>query len=655
VNAQNSKHLVAPYTYDNYVQSEDKITFYDINLFINQDRSVTVTENITINNGISGTIEHGIFRDFPTLYKNKWGLKEVVELEILEVFRNGQNENYVKESLSGGQRIKIGNENYYLEEGQHVYTIKYTMDKQIRSFEDTDELYFNLVGTGWEFNIDNIRAVINLPEGLNVDQTKSIGYSGVEGSAGNDFVIKKQENIFIYESTRSYAPKEGLTASISFPKGYVIERSNGDSLLGILSQNILVLIAFIVSVFVCIYYYLVWFFKGRDPYVGTVIPVYEPPQGLTSGQIRYLDRMGYDDKLLTATLVDMGVKGYLKIIEENKTFSLKKLASDVQLPNEQKILADDFFGNSKETAALKKVSFKIFGFNLNISVSTVARTDEIELSSVNSIIIQKAVSAVKSSLSTQFDKEYIHHNRIYLFVGIIINIIVVGLVVLQNFLQGNIEANGFIFFGLFWNGIVSIFIFGALIPGWITLLKSKQGGCSTLFLTVFLIPFIAVGLFMVWYVINVSGVISVLALFLPFPLHIVFYKALKARTKKGRELQNQIDGFKMFLGATEEERLKFFNKELPHTFETFQKYLPYAIALDLETEWTERFNDVISDYTTTHDSPGWYSGSSIGFANSSFASSMSSTLSSSISSSSSSGSSGGSSGGGGGGGGGGGW
>jgi len=93
--------------------------------------------------------------------------------------------------------------------------------------------------------------------------------------------------------------------------------------------------------------------------------------------------------------------------------------------------------------------------------------------------------------------------------------------------------------------------------------------------------------------------------------------------------------------------------------------LPYALALDVEQAWAEKFSGVLGGAAQTPGSnsggysPSWYSGagwSTLGAVG--FASSLSGSFSGAIASSSSapgSGGSGGGSGGGGGGGGGGGW
>jgi uncharacterized membrane protein YgcG len=140
---------------------------------------------------------------------------------------------------------------------------------------------------------------------------------------------------------------------------------------------------------------------------------------------------------------------------------------------------------------------------------------------------------------------------------------------------------------------------------------------------------------------------------------------LKAPTKKGRELWDKIEGFKMFLTVTEKDRLNLLNPP-EKTPELFEKYLPFALALGVEQKWGEQFAQTFATMDPSY-APPWYSGNSWnGFQPGHFASSLSDSVSHTISSAatapgSSSGgggggsSRGGSSGGGGGGGGGGGW
>lgn len=141
----------------------------------------------------------------------------------------------------------------------------------------------------------------------------------------------------------------------------------------------------------------------------------------------------------------------------------------------------------------------------------------------------------------------------------------------------------------------------------------------------------------------------------------LFARLLKAYNPEGRKLRDEIEGFRMFLSTADEKR---FDMLAPpqKTLELYEKYLPFAIALDCAVEWGNQFEDIIktavlSGAAVSSFSSNYHNDNSFG---SSFSSSFTGTISSAStppSSSSGGGSSfgGGSSGGGGGGGGGGGW
>jgi hypothetical protein len=142
----------------------------------------------------------------------------------------------------------------------------------------------------------------------------------------------------------------------------------------------------------------------------------------------------------------------------------------------------------------------------------------------------------------------------------------------------------------------------------------------------------------------------------------IFIKLLKAYSPLGRQLVDKIEGFRMFLATADEKRFDMMSPPIK-SLELYEKYLPFAIALDCEIEWGQKFEEIINTAVISGAAATSFSQSfsrdSRGFS-SSFASSFSGAISSAStppSSSSGGGSSfsSGSSGGGGGGGGGGGW
>ncbi len=162
-----------------------------------------------------------------------------------------------------------------------------------------------------------------------------------------------------------------------------------------------------------------------------------------------------------------------------------------------------------------------------------------------------------------------------------------------------------------------------------------------------------------------AGLIAV-TIFALLGVNLLFRYLLKAPTLEGRAIIDEIEGFRMYLTTAEQERLNLLHPP-ERTPELFEKYLPYAMALDVETEWGEQFEDVLAKAAVDQDDgyrPRWYYGrrGHHGWASPGrFASSLGASLGGAIASAatppgSSSGSGGGgSSGGGGGGGGGGGW
>lgn len=166
---------------------------------------------------------------------------------------------------------------------------------------------------------------------------------------------------------------------------------------------------------------------------------------------------------------------------------------------------------------------------------------------------------------------------------------------------------------------------------------------------------------------TISAVVIAATVAAMLGVNVLFRYLLKAPTLQGRGIMDEIEGFRMYLSTAEQERLNLLHPP-DRTPELFERYLPYAMALDVETEWGEQFQDVFAkaaeDSGGGHYHPLWYRGRH-GYGGWSspgrFASNLGSSLGGSIASAatppgSSSGSGGsGSSGGGGGGGGGGGW
>ena len=68
---------------------------------------------------------------------------------------------------------------------------------------------------------------------------------------------------------------------------------------------------------------------------------------------------------------------------------------------------------------------------------------------------------------------------------------------------------------------------------------------------------------------------------------------MKSPTRAGRKLLDVIEGFRSYLDVAEKDELEL--KHPPQkTPALFEKYLPYALALDVEHSWAERFAGTVA-------------------------------------------------------------
>jgi uncharacterized membrane protein YgcG len=96
-----------------------------------------------------------------------------------------------------------------------------------------------------------------------------------------------------------------------------------------------------------------------------------------------------------------------------------------------------------------------------------------------------------------------------------------------------------------------------------------------------------------------------------FVMIVLFKRLLKAPTLAGRQLLDKLEGFKLYLGFAEKDRMAVLHPP-DMTPEIYERYLPYALALDVENQWSEQFANVLAKSGQRYETyePRWYSGRS---------------------------------------------
>ncbi len=668
---------------------QEKIYSYHSDIAIQKDASMLVTETIRVK-AAGLNIRHGIYRDFPTTYRDSYGNRVVIDMQILGVSRDGRREDNHTESLDNGIRIYIGSENIYLDPGDYTYRIEYKTSRQLGFFDDHDELYWNVTSNGWDFIIENASATVSLPEKVPDGKMRFYGYTGAFGSRAADLEARLISSGGVsYKTTRPLRPYEGLTLVLEFPKGTVSEPTAAQKLEYFVSDNRSEIIGIIGLLVILFYYIVVWSNVGKDPGKDIIFPMFEPPDNLSPSAVRYIKRMGFDSTAFTAAVINMAVNGYLKIKEDDGKYSLIRLKTDISMlskeeksiaaklsfpksgdPGEPRVQADDVlkqlnsFNNSHNFFARKISGAITSALQSRLKTNPKEYQDgdeqyELELNNTNHTIFSAAINALKKELKNSYEKIYFITNRKQFVIGAVISFMFLLLSI--------VTGHGEQVFMLLWITIWSLGV-GALLINLLRIWKRAfsegriKGSLivTLIFSSLFALPFLVGEAAGIWFLYTMGSMLSGIIVGIIIFLNVLFYHLLKAPTLLGRKILDKIEGFEMYLSIAEKDRLNYLTP-VEKTPELFERYLPYAFALNVEQKWSEQFSDVLAKAAIDRNySPGWYSGTAwsslntAGFA-SSFSSSFSSAVSSSSSAPGSSSGSGGSSGGGGGGGGGGGW
>jgi len=632
----------------------ERIVSFDSVVTIQADSTMTVRETIRfISAGI--TIQHGLYRDFPTTYDNPGRAPVKVAFQVLSLMRDGAAEPWHSVRQTNGIRVYFGSSSTDLDPGEHTYVFTYSSDRQLGFFADHDELYWNVTGNGWQYPIEQASCTVILP-GTSWQQISGLtAYTGPQGATGDAYTVSRDTaGNPVFTTTAPLGQFEGLSVVVGWPKGIVMPPSSLQTVRWWLRDNRAVGIAALATIGLLLYYMLTWLRVGRDPRPGTIVPQFGPPVGLSPAAVRYLRVMGSDTKGLAAAITGLAVKGALVISQdEDGTFAVDTTGSTPAglLPDESELLQELFDGRAKTQLVFKQ--------------SAHSR-------------VQAVRTSLEQALQSTFGKGYFVTNVRYAVTGIALSaagVIAAGLL-------GTTQPErifGFVFMSVW----LSMWTFGVAVLG-TQVVASWRGqpldasgrrkfsltksGC----LTLFAIPFLFGELLGAIAFVVITGPLLLALVFVTAAIDVVFFRLLRAYTPQGRALLDQIYGFRMYLSTAEKDRMNMLTP-VDHTPETFERYLPYALALDVEQQWSENFADVLGRTDASGEpvyQPVWFSGEALrstgfstlgsslsgAFASSIAASSVAPGKSSGFSGSSGGGGGGGGgSGGGGGGGGGGGW
>ncbi|MGA8879022.1 MAG: DUF2207 domain-containing protein [Candidatus Korobacteraceae bacterium] len=286
---------------------EWRITNFASSMEVAPDGTMTVRENLEVS--FQGEF-HGIYRDIPIQYPGPHGSNYTLFLTVTGV-TDGQGRNLKYDSSVQGdfRHLKI-----YIPNAVNttkVVDISYTVKNAVRWFDDHDELYWNVTGNDWPVPIDSAMAIILFPPNA-ANNLRGQAFTGVYGSEGRDATVSVNGNVVKVSTNNALDMREGLTADVYITKGILTQPSQLTFALWFIRSNVIVLLP--LWAFVVMFFF--WWTKGRDPKPDiSVAPMYDPPKDMTPAEVGTLTNDSVHPRDITSTLVDLAVKGYLKIEE----------------------------------------------------------------------------------------------------------------------------------------------------------------------------------------------------------------------------------------------------------------------------------------------------------------------------------------------------
>jgi len=493
-----------------------RIADYNDDITVSGDGSTFVREHILL---VFEGEWHGIHRVIPIDYPGPNGTNYTLFLDVKSITDGDGNKLKFESSTSGGFRdLKIFIPGAV--DATKTVDIAYSLRNAVRFFPDHDEFYWNVTGNDWPVPIDHATATVQLPSAA-AGSLRAQAFTGAYGSSEHEATSQIDGSTVRFETTNPLPMRGGLTIDIYTPKGYINEPSSFTRLIWFLGSNPVIFLPLVMFVVM----YILWRYKGKDPDPGlSVAPMYEPPAGMTPAEAGTIIDDVIHPRDITCTLIDLAVRGYLKIEEtqdstllvfhsKDYVFHLTKPRSEWQglAPHEQIMLENVF--SSGDTTNLSSLRNRFY----------------------------KALPAIQQDI-----KSALKNKGVYL-----------------------------------------------LDPDSATLYSL---GAGALAIAPFLVAhFTGHNVFNSILLLIVCGVIS-------FFIWLMFARQMSAKTVKGGRTRIAVLGFQEFMNRVDADRLK----RMPP--DTFEKYLPYAMALGVEHRWAQAFAGIVQNPPTWYSSPVGYRG-----------------------------------------------
>ena len=544
------------------------ISAFRADVTVKSDATLDVREEITLDSG-GKFYRYGFIRNLPIGSEDRWDSSYVgdykrdngIRVKILEVTKDGHPVAYEQGRGYGYSQLRIGENNVPLPPGEHRYVIRYTVDGALNLGATRDTFYWNAIGH--ERNEPVAEAILSVHLPPQVFASDAIAEPRVAGRGVSSPRLPETELIRIDDSPESItfrathvAPRQSLSLAVTWSAGYVHPPR-----FPLLTRDKSLLAA---PVALFLFYFISWLKIGPEPKPGTVVTRYEPPEGLSAAAVRYAVTTGSDGRSFAAVIAALAARGCLRAEPRDGKYKLSRMMSDgvteAKLAPEEKRILTMLFEDGPDMELTPAMDQR------NTAQNT------------------RYVFAIQQELSKRLDGLYFTKHAGVIAVGVLATFI--SALALAATAQGR-DTSGATFFTmwvLFAGLLIGLLFEVSFLPACKTALRARGGWLKLLPGLAALGIFAAVIVYMLRELtesVSPAFAIMIAALLIT---NLAWGPRLKRRTAQGREVLDQIAGFRLFLEKVERDRLDRLNPA-GETPQLLDAHLPYAIALEVREAW----------------------------------------------------------------------
>jgi hypothetical protein len=343
------------------VMAQERIKNFVVDMRVNTDGSVDITETITYDFGTQQ--RHGIYREIPLIKENEEKKKFIMKVTDFSVTdAEGAVREFQNESKRDTLSLKIGDPDRKIS-GEQVYVISYTVEGALTYFDNFDEFYWDVTGLDWEVPIENVFVGVRLPETVSIENIDFACYTGTYGdNSGKCTGTVQTENFVSIRTTDTLNPNENISVGVGFPKGNVAVLEPAPyrrAWVDYLIWGTIAIFALLGNVVLPIrkILQLLKERKNRKSKEQIVSAWFDPPkkkngESFSPAETTAILGNRVNEKPLSGEIVYLAQQGYIKISGENKkNLTLKLLANKASidgLTKEQQKLLDAIFSSENE-------------------------------------------------------------------------------------------------------------------------------------------------------------------------------------------------------------------------------------------------------------------------------------------------------------------